>query len=41
MRSAISVDPIEKVPFDKNDSVFDILDELAKLEDREVEEKLK
>lgn len=41
IRSSKSVDPIDKEPFDKNDSVFDILDELAKLEDREVEEKMK
>ena len=41
IRSSKSVDPNDKISVDKNESLFEILDELAKLEDRVVEEKLK
>jgi len=40
MRTSKSVDPVEKFWIEKDDSIFEIIGELAKLNNREVEDKL-
>jgi type I restriction enzyme R subunit len=41
VRTSKSVDPVEKFQIENDDSIFEIIGELAKLDNREVEEKLK
>lgn len=41
MRTSKSVDPVEKFQIENDDSIIEIIGELAKLDNREVEDKLK
>ena len=41
VRTSKSVDPVEKFQLENDDSIFEIIGELAKLDNREVEDKLK
>ena len=41
VRTSKSVGPVEKFQIENDDSIFEIIGELAKLDNREVEDKLK